>query len=370
MTESYFEDEFDNPNSHFSPIDWNFDDEMIDPSPADVWGIFPTFDSEDGDFYEVEIPEEFSEISVIDQNAQESDSDTTYLSPKQLSDSRKNILKYVKSYDFIAARKEILKVLKGLNKPSDEKSYYLRKLFGSYLTNNSLHSQSINSIFNDFKQDITNSGIGITKSEVYAIRNLMSIFVANISIDELDACNQLASLLRKDFERPDLAYEILKPWMYGEHENSTHLNTTLLPILTANGKYRDAEMVAERLMRFAPRVPKSLPFALPAYSNFLLTMFQITGDLTYAEEVETILAVMTSAGVPESFALKCQARYFSILGEKELSHNLFEESSLKDVGESVRKLSPSAARYLENSKVGIEFANWINGKLKIAKDEI
>jgi hypothetical protein len=370
MTESYFDDDFDNPAWHSSPIDWNYDDEMIDPSPADAWGYLPTFDSEEDDFDGVETTDVFPETSAISQSEQESDPEEAYLSPKNLLDSRKNILQFVKNNDFISARKEILKVLQGLHKPSKERSNYFRKLFGSYLTSDTFDLHSMDSIFNQFKQDITKSDIGITKSEVEAIRNSMRIFGANISIDQLDSSNQLASVLRRDFDRPDLAYQVLKPWMFGVHENSPHLNTTLLPILIENGKFRDAEMVAERLMRFAPIVHSSMPFALPAYSNYLLTMFKTTGDFTYAEEAETILAVMTSAGVPESIALKCQARYFSILGEKELSHNLYEDALLDESEESTRKLSPSAVQYLENSKVGIEFANWINGKLKIAKDEI
>lgn len=283
---------------------------------------------------------------------------------------RKQIQAATVNENFEAVRAGIFEYLKIVARNPNEKSRLLVKLLGTYLSQENLAQVSQVEIWNQFKSDVVKSEIQIERSDVEKLESYFKLLSLNLMLDNLDNAIQLASMLRKDFQRNDLAYSVIQPWIHGSHENHPHLNTTLLPILTARRMWSDAENVAQRLMKYAPKVDGSLKYALPAYVGYLLTVFEDTGDLDYLTEVETILAIMELTKMEHSFLMSCISRYQRIVGD--LDDAMISRREARDAelaSNRQRNLSPSASKFLENSTSGKEFLTWINEVSKETKLE-
>jgi hypothetical protein len=133
----------------------------------------------------------------------------------------------------------------------------------------------------------------------------------------------------------------------------------LLPILLDENKHSEADQAAIRLMTYSPKVDGALKFALPTYASYLMSLFEKMGDLDLLSEVETILAVMPSSEVEPSYYKHCLSRFYKIVGNKELAQAVYAEAD-GEARETIRNLSPSASKFLTKSKVGQEFADWLN----------
>jgi hypothetical protein len=285
-----------------------------------------------------------------------------------LSELRKGIQAATANENFEAVRAGIFEYLKIVARNPNEKSKLLVKLLGTYLSQDNLAQVSQEVVWNQFKSDVIKSEIQVVRRDVEELENYFRLLSINLMLDNLDNAIQLASMLRKDFERNDLAYSVIQPWVYGSHENHPHLNTALLPILTARRMWPDAENVAQRLMKYAPKVDGSLKYALPTYVGYLLTVFEDTGDLDYLTEVETILAIMELTKIEHSFLMSCISRYQRIVGDLDdamISRRESRDAELPTSGQ--RNLSPSASKFLENSFSGKEIQTWINSFVEHAK---
>jgi hypothetical protein len=285
-----------------------------------------------------------------------------------LSELRKGIQEATANENFKAVRAGIFAYLKIVTKNPNEKSRLLVKLLGTYLSKDNLAQVSQEAVWDQFKSDVVKSEIQVVRRDVEELENYFRLLSVNLMLDNLDNAVQLASMLRKDFERNDLAYSVIQPWVYGSHENHPHLNTALLPILTARRMWSDAENVAQRLMKYAPKVDGSLKYALPTYVGYLLSVFEDTGDLDYLTEVETILAIMELTKIEYSFLMSCISRYQRIVGD--LDDAMISRRKSKDAqlaSTSQRNLSPSASKFLENSVSGKEIRNWIDELVRDAE---
>lgn len=280
---------------------------------------------------------------------------------ESLSRIRKEIQEATAKDDFESARTGLLQYLKLVLKNPNEKPRLLAKLLGTYLSEETLKQATQENKWNEFKNDILKNEIHVVRRDIEELDNYFKLLSINLMLDNLDNSIQLASLLRKDFERSDLAYSVIKPWIYGSHENHPYLNTTLLPILTERKMWVDAENVARRMMKYAPKVDGSIKYALPAYVGYLLTVFEDTGDLDYLTEVETILAIMELTKIEHSFLMSCLSRYQRIVGDLDaamISRRKARDAELST--SSQRNLSPSASKFLENSVSGKEIQTWID----------
>lgn len=135
---------------------------------------------------------------------------------------RKQIQAATVNENFEAVRAGIFEYLKIVARNPNEKSRLLVKLLGTYLSQENLAQVSQVEIWNQFKSDVVKSEIQIERSDVEKLESYFKLLSLNLMLDNLDNAIQLASMLRKDFQRNDLAYSVIQPWIHGSHENHPH----------------------------------------------------------------------------------------------------------------------------------------------------
>ena len=338
--------------------DWNADDEAIEPSSGDTYGYWPGVEGsnllipnewdEDESWPPLEYPDEDfeAEFSASDTTSEQKDYEIN-------ATLRREIDSKWASGEYLAARELILRYLSDNWLGGATRRYY-RLLFATYFDDEEIKEQNLSNLWKafQFRFRLAQFKIYVSDSDEKELQDLVELLKANFDVDALDAAVQSASILRKEFRRPDLALVILGKYLRNSSPNSPHFNVILLATYLDLHKLEEAEIIARRLMKYANIVDGAMKFALPVYSRFLLTEFARTGDFEYADKAKVVIEEMPVFGVGEDYYLRCLMRYQSAVGEglaaRETSQRI---GHLNESNE--RNISPSAARFLEKSlKVG------------------
>jgi hypothetical protein len=339
----------------FKMTDWNFDDENIDPSMGDEYGYWS--DRSDLDWLNEEPDDDFLENDTSDDEGYEDSSvltkDDSFTQSNYASERMQSRLQIHSLWDdsqYESARDCIVDYLREMSTSAPSRRYYLRLILASFFSLSKLDSEGVRKSWNLFESFMKTTNLNVSKNEVIETRSKLNGLVVGFYADALDSDIQLASLLRNDFRRADLALVILKRHMINGVMNTPYFNNTLLATLVDLKMLDEAKPISENLMKFSSMVPGSIERVLATQCRYLLEVFVSTGDLDYLDEAGKIIDRMPGSGVEQSFYLKCLARYLSLRGDKDKSAQAFDDSQRLSKAKE-RVLAPSSFKLLESQSL-------------------